>query len=259
MAAMNVGRTCIRQLMKEIRSIPSRGCIQPIRIPSRPFTGTIPRASPQPNQPNLNQASTHQHSQSNNNNRYQNASRQANAEGIETVVYYSASVIVVFVGLAYAAVPLYKLICTQTGLDGTPLTSAGHKFEPESMVPVANARPIRVTFDSSTSDAMRWNFKPIVKSITIVPGETALTFFTAKNPTNEDIVGISTYSVVPPKAAQYFNKIQCFCFEEQKLAAGEEVDMPVFFYIDPEFVNDPWMKDVSSITLSYTFFKSKMQ
>jgi cytochrome c oxidase assembly protein subunit 11 len=72
-----------------------------------------------------------------------------------------------------------------------------------------------------------------------VPGETSLSFFKASNPTDEDIVGISTYSVVPAKAAQYFNKIQCFCFEEQKLTAGEEVDMPIFFYIDPEFATDP--------------------
>ncbi|TPX46678.1 hypothetical protein SeMB42_g03603 [Synchytrium endobioticum] len=190
---------------------------------------------------------------------FRDMNRQANSHGIETVMYYSAAVIVTFVGLSYAAVPLYKLICTQTGLDGTPLTSAGHKFDPEDMVPLTDARPIKVYFDSSTSDAMKWNFKPVVKAVSVVPGETALTFFTAKNPTNEDIVGISTYSVVPPKAAQYFNKIQCFCFEEQKLAAGEEVDMPVFFYIDPEFTRDPWMKDVSSITLHYTFFKSKIQ
>lgn len=92
-----------------------------------------------------------------------------------------------------------------------------------------------------------------------MPGETALAFFKAKNNTQEPIIGISTYSVIPYKAAQYFNKIQCFCFEEQRLEPGEEVDMPVLFFIDPDFSSDPWMKDVNEITLHYTFFKSKHQ
>ncbi|TPX56116.1 hypothetical protein PhCBS80983_g04778 [Powellomyces hirtus] len=181
------------------------------------------------------------------------------AHNTRTTMYYTASVIVLFIGASYAAVPLYKLICTQTGLDGTPLTAPGHKFEPASMIPVENAQKIRIRFASSVSDAMRWSFVPVTPEIHIVPGETALAFYTAHNPSKEDIVGISTYSVVPAKAAQYFNKIQCFCFEEQKLEAGEEVDMPVFFYIDPEFAYDPWMKDVKTITLHYTFFKSKNQ
>ncbi|KAI8926624.1 cytochrome c oxidase assembly protein CtaG/Cox11-domain-containing protein [Entophlyctis helioformis] len=179
--------------------------------------------------------------------------------GIRSTIYYTASVFVTFVGLAYAAVPIYKMLCTDTGFDGTPLTSLGHKFEPESMVPVTAARPIKILFDSSLADTMYWKFTPETRQISIVPGETALAFFHAVNPTDEDITGISTYSVTPAKAAQYFNKIQCFCFEEQKLAAGEEVDMPVFFYIDPEFATDPWMADVRSITLHYTFFKSKLQ
>ncbi|KAI8801670.1 cytochrome c oxidase assembly protein CtaG/Cox11-domain-containing protein [Cladochytrium replicatum] len=185
--------------------------------------------------------------------------RKQKSENIMTVVNYTASVIVVFIGLAYAAVPLYKIICTQTGLDGTPLTAAGSKYDPSTMKPVPGARKLKIKFDASVSDKMRWQFTPVTRQIKVVPGETALAFYTAKNSSAEDIVGISTYSVVPPKAAQYFNKIQCFCFEEQKLEAGEEVDMPVFFYIDPEFLEDPWMSDVNEITLSYTFFKSKAQ
>ncbi|KAJ3409774.1 hypothetical protein CcCBS67573_g00800 [Chytriomyces confervae] len=172
---------------------------------------------------------------------------------------YIASVIIGFIGLSYAAVPLYKIICTDTGLDGTAKNLSGAKFDPATMKPVAGARPIRIRFNSSLSDSMKWKFTPQTKEITLVPGETALAFYTAENPTSEDIVGISTYSVVPGRAAQYFNKIQCFCFEEQKLAAGEEVDMPVFFYIDPEFAYDPYMKDVREITLHYTFFRSKYQ
>ena len=166
---------------------------------------------------------------------------------------------VTFVGMSYAGVPLYDLICTQTGLDGTPVTANGTKYNPEDMKAVQGARPVRISFDSSVSDKMKWKFSPVTKDMKVIPGETALAFYTAKNETDEDIVGISTYSVVPAKAAPYFNKIQCFCFEEQLLASGEEVDMPVFFYLDPEFAYDPWMKDVTHITLSYTFFKSKFQ
>ncbi|KAJ3325842.1 Cytochrome c oxidase assembly protein cox11, mitochondrial [Boothiomyces sp. JEL0866] len=136
---------------------------------------------------------------------------------------------------------------TTTGYDGTPKTGAGTKFDLKELSPTKYARPIKIHFDSSVSDEMPWSFTPEVKRIT------------AKNPTKEDIIGISTYSVIPYKAAQYFNKIQCFCFEEQMLQAGDEIDMPVFFFIDPEFSTDPWMKDVEEITLHYTFFKSKNQ
>jgi cytochrome c oxidase assembly protein subunit 11 len=122
-----------------------------------------------------------------------------------------------------------------------------------------NARKIKITFDSSVSDSLPWSFKPENKQVFLKPGETALSFFKAKNNTDRDLTGISTYSVVPYKAAQYFNKIQCFCFEEQRLESGEEVEMPVFFFIDPEFSDDPWMSDVNEITLHYTFFKSKKQ
>ncbi|KAI8903758.1 cytochrome c oxidase assembly protein CtaG/Cox11 [Gorgonomyces haynaldii] len=174
-------------------------------------------------------------------------------------MYYVGSVMIGFLGLSYVAVPFYKLLCQATGLDGTPVTTKGHKFDAESMVPLENHRPIKITFDASLANAMPWKFVPETRNINVVPGETCLAFFQATNPSNEDIVGISTYSVIPAKAAQYFNKIQCFCFEEQKLCAGESVDMPVFFYIDPEFAQDPWMKDVREVTLHYTFFKSKHQ
>lgn len=81
-----------------------------------------------------------------------------------------------------------------------------------------------------------------------------MAFYTATNKSDEDIIGVATYSVTPGQVAPYFSKIQCFCFEEQRLNAGETVDMPVFFYIDPDFVNDPNMKGIEQVTLSYTFF-----
>ncbi|KAI8854830.1 cytochrome c oxidase assembly protein CtaG/Cox11, domain-containing protein [Chytridium lagenaria] len=139
------------------------------------------------------------------------------------------------------------------------MTSQSRKFDAATMKPVTTSKKLKIQFESSLSDSMKWKFVPQTREISVLPGETALAFYTAVNPTDTDIVGISTYSVTPARAAQYFNKIQCFCFEEQKLAAKEEVDMPVFFYIDPEFAYDPRMKDISQITLHYTFFKSKAQ
>lgn len=97
--------------------------------------------------------------------------------GIQTTLYYAGSVIVVFIGATYLAVPLYQLLCTQTGLDGTPMTAPGHKFEPDSMIPMRQANEIKVSFNSSLSEKMKWKFVPEVPSVTVVPGETALTFF----------------------------------------------------------------------------------
>uniref|UniRef100_A0A182MFD7 Cytochrome c oxidase assembly protein COX11, mitochondrial n=1 Tax=Anopheles culicifacies TaxID=139723 RepID=A0A182MFD7_9DIPT len=118
-------------------------------------------------------------------------------------------------------------------------------------------RVLKIKFNADIGASMRWNFKPQQTEIKVVPGETALAFYSAKNPTDHPVVGISTYNVIPFEAGAYFNKIQCFCFEEQQLNPHEEVDLPVFFYIDPEFIEDPKMELVDSITLSYTFFESK--
>jgi len=117
-------------------------------------------------------------------------------------------------------------------------------------------RPIRIYFTSCTSSILPWTFNPTQSSVRIVPGETALCFFTATNNSDKPITGVATYNVHPPKAGLYFNKVQCFCFEEQRLLPGETVDMPVFFYIDPEIMDDPYMDRVNNITLSYTFFKT---
>jgi len=99
-----------------------------------------------------------------------------------------------------------------------------------------------------------WKFVPQQREVRVLPGETALAFYTATNKSDQDIIGVATYSVTPGQVAPYFSKIQCFCFEEQRLNAGETVDMPVFFYIDPDFVNDPNMRGIEQVTLSYTFF-----
>mmetsp|Transcript_1765 Transcript_1765/g.5121 ORF Transcript_1765/g.5121 Transcript_1765/m.5121 type:complete len:126 (-) Transcript_1765:343-720(-) len=101
---------------------------------------------------------------------------------------------------------------------------------------------------------MPWRFRPTQRYVEIKPGESALAFYTAENTSKQAITGVSTYNVTPQAAGVYFNKIQCFCFEEQKLRPGEKIDMPVFFYIDPEFATDSRLKGVDNLTLSYTFF-----
>ncbi|XP_003800071.1 cytochrome c oxidase assembly protein COX11, mitochondrial isoform X1 [Otolemur garnettii] len=173
----------------------------------------------------------------------------------KTVLTYVAAAAVGMLGASYAAVPLYRLYCQATGLGGSAV--AGHSSDQiENMVPVKD-RIIKVTFNADVHASLQWNFRPQQTEIYVVPGETALAFYKAKNPTDKPVIGISTYNVVPFEAGQYFNKIQCFCFEEQRLNPQEEVDMPVFFYIDPEFAEDPKMVNVDLITLSYTFFEAK--
>ncbi|KAI9290885.1 hypothetical protein K502DRAFT_309996 [Neoconidiobolus thromboides FSU 785] len=177
-------------------------------------------------------------------------------QGITDSLLYATSVIVVFIGFTYASVPLYRMFCAATGIGGTPVTHK-EKFEPENMKPVRDSKKLKIRFTSSMSDSLNWEFTPQQREITVVPGESALAFYTAKNLADEDIIGVSTYNVVPQQAGIYFNKIQCFCFEEQKLQAGEEVDMPIFFFIDPDFLDDIILKNVDTISLSYTFFKAR--
>jgi cytochrome c oxidase assembly protein subunit 11 len=121
---------------------------------------------------------------------------------------------------------------------------------------VTDAKRLRVTFSASVSDVLPWKFTPQQREVRVLPGETALAFYTATNNSDKDIIGVATYSVTPAQVAPYFSKIQCFCFEEQRLNAGETVDMPVFFYLDPDLLNDLNMKGIETVTLSYTFFST---
>lgn len=125
-----------------------------------------------------------------------------------------------------------------------------------SLRPVENGRLITVRFDSTVGDTIPWTFVPTQLDVKVVPGETALSFFTATNHSDKAITGVATYNVHPPRAGLYFNKIQCFCFEEQRLLPGEQIDMPVFFFIDPEYATDPQLSRINNITLSYTFFQT---
>lgn len=162
---------------------------------------------------------------------------------------------VMTVGLSYAAVPLYRIFCQAYSYGGT--TGQIEANQAVSNMKAIKDRPIKVRFNADTASSMQWNFKPQQPDITVLPGETALAFYTAVNPTDKAVTGISTYNVIPFEAGQYFNKIQCFCFEEQQLNPHEQVDMPVFFYIDPEYIEDPKMEFIDEIVLSYTFFEAK--
>jgi len=178
------------------------------------------------------------------------------------IALYMSSMAILMLGLTYASVPLYKMFCEATGFDGII-----RKNEDDEVI-AANVRQLsqridkshpllRIHFSSTPSSLLPWIFEPEQTEIYIQPGETALAFYRAKNESNRPIIGIATYNVQPSQAAFYFNKIQCFCFEEQRLEAGEEIDMPVFFYIDPDFVRDPNLQGVHDISLAYTFFESK--
>lgn len=150
-------------------------------------------------------------------------------------------------------------ICQQTGWGGTPINIHATSSDPATrLTPVTGVPRLRITFNGSVSDVLPWKFVPQQREVRVLPGETALAFYTATNKSDEDIIGVATYSVSPGQVAPYFSKIQCFCFEEQRLNAGETVDMPVFFYIDPDFIKDLNMKGIETITLSYTFFSKDL-
>jgi cytochrome c oxidase assembly protein subunit 11 len=167
-------------------------------------------------------------------------------------------VVIGCLGAAYAAVPLYRAFCQATGFGGTTqrgetvstLSSRAANLSPEKR------RHLTVYFHSEVTAHVPWRFVPLQRSVSLEPGESVLSFFNATNNSDEAIIGVATYNVAPSKAGIYFHKIQCFCFDEQRLEPRESVDMPVFFYIDPEFLEDPRMDDIDHITLSYTFFNA---
>jgi cytochrome c oxidase assembly protein subunit 11 len=154
-------------------------------------------------------------------------------------------------GAAYAAVPAYRLFCQVTGFGGT--TRRAH-----TVPTTISDRVIKVQFDANTDPALPWRFRPKQREIALKIGEEGLAFYEAENLGNTPVMGQAGFNVSPAKAGRYFNKIQCFCFNEQVLAAGQRANMPVTFFVDPEMLDDPNMDDVVTITLSYTFFRQDM-
>lgn len=169
---------------------------------------------------------------------------------------YTSAVVIFAVGASYAAVPLYRMFCAATGFAGTPKVGTG-RFEAERLVPIEDARRIKVHFNADRSEQLPWKFTPQQKFVSVLPGETSLAFYTAKNNSDKDIIGIATYNVTPDRIAPYFSKVECFCFEEQRLLAGEEVDMPLLFFIDKDILEDPACRNVEDVVLSYTFFRAR--
>ena len=149
-------------------------------------------------------------------------------------------------GLGYASVPLYRIFCQVTGLNGT--TQRGQA------APGAIDRQVTVRFDSNTAQSLAWDFKPSVRAEQVTVGAREMTYFIARNRSDRTVTGTASFNVTPAIAGQYFTKIQCFCFNEQTLKPGEEVRMPVIYYVDPRIADDPDAKDVTAITLSYTFY-----
>jgi cytochrome c oxidase assembly protein subunit 11 len=158
------------------------------------------------------------------------------------------SVILGMVGLTAAAVPLYRLFCQVTGYGGTTQRAAAAPERPLDQT-------IEVRFNADVAQGLPWRFTPVEHAVTIRLGEQHLAFYRAHNSSGRPVVGTATFNVTPFKAGAYFSKIACFCFEEQTLQAGETVDMPVSFYVDPAILDDPDTRDVRAITLSYTFFE----
>lgn len=160
--------------------------------------------------------------------------------------------------LGFASVPLYRLFCQVTGFGGTTMRATESQAAlAERMARSAGAGTISVRFDASADRGLPWRFQPAQATQRVAIGQRQMAFYTARNDSDRPVTGRATFNVTPAQAGMYFNKIQCFCFTEQTLQPGEEVRMPVLYYVDPKAINDPSMKGVEQITLSYTFHQAK--
>ena len=161
----------------------------------------------------------------------------------------AAAIAVAMVGVGFAAVPLYRVFCQVTGFGGTTMRVS----EAQAATVQATGKSIVVRFDANQR-GLPWEFKPERPTDTVSIGARDMSIFIAKNLSSQPMTGTATFNVTPALAGKYFNKIQCFCFTEQRLEAGQEVRMPVLYYVDPKIMTDPETKDIEEITLSYTFF-----
>ena len=161
-------------------------------------------------------------------------------------------IVVVMGGLAYASVPLYRWFCQVTGYGGTTQVAAA---APAGL----HDRSVTIRFNADVNSKLPWRFQPVERSVKVRLGEENLAFYRARNLADRPVTGTATFNVTPAKAGPYFAKLDCFCFTEQTLAAGHSVDMPVSFYVDPEMATDRNLDDVTTITLSYTFFAAPGQ
>lgn len=152
-------------------------------------------------------------------------------------------------GLGFASVPLYRIFCERTGFGGTPQRAdADVKLQPVA------GRTMSIRFDSNVQPGMPWQFRPEHPTDTVTIGARDMAIFIARNLSDKPVTGTASFNVTPTQAGAYFTKIQCFCFTQQTLQPGQEVRMPVIYYVDPKILQDPDNKDTQQITLSYTFY-----
>lgn len=172
-------------------------------------------------------------------------------EGPSRTATQAVSVVIMMGALSWASVPFYDWFCRVTGFGGVTnvaLTGADRVLD----------QTITVRFESATARDMPWDFKPVQRQMEVRIGETVLAFYEATNPTDEPVAGTASYNVAPYEAGAFFDKIDCFCFEQQILQPGETISMPVSFFVDPDIVDDREGQYIHTITLGYTFHKNAM-
>ena len=169
-------------------------------------------------------------------------------QGPQRTLAQTVSVVIVMGALAWASVPFYDWFCRVTGFGGATNVA-------ESGSDVILDETIIVRFDASLDRDMPWTFKPAQREMELRIGETGLAFYEAHNPSDVPVAGSAAYNVTPYEAGAFFDKIACFCFEEQILQPGETVMMPVSFFVDPAIVDDREGQYVHTITLGYTFYE----
>jgi cytochrome c oxidase assembly protein subunit 11 len=157
-----------------------------------------------------------------------------------------ALIVAAMVGFAFASVPLYRLFCEFTGFAGTPLRAAE--------APGATGSEIGVRFDANVHPGLPWRFEPVDTTVRVAPGARTQIAYRARNLSARPVTGQAVFNVSPDQVGKYFKKIECFCFTEQTLKAGQSVNMPVIFFVDPEIRTDPNTSHIDEITLSYTFY-----
>lgn len=177
------------------------------------------------------------------------ATETRNRRSNRKTAFLALSIALGMLGLGYASVPLYRIFCEVTGYGGT----TRRVDEAQAAAIKDSGHTISIRFDANVERGMPWEFKPLQLTDTVSIGARDMALFWAKNDSDKTITGTASFNVEPEQAARYFNKIQCFCFTEQTLKPGEQVRMPVLYYVDPAFLDDPDNKDVQQITLSYTF------
>jgi len=165
------------------------------------------------------------------------------------VAAIAAGAALAMLGLGYASSPLYRIFCQATGFNGTTQRAT----RDQAAKVRATGEPITIRFDANVAPGMKWLFHPLQVTQDEHIGERKMALFYAKNTSSHAITGRAVFNVTPEQTGAYFHKIQCFCFDNQTLQAGQEVRMPVIYYVDPAILHDPATRDIPEITLSYTF------